>query len=108
MTRALLAIVASLALLGDGPSLAGSVYRNTGGPNATAVGGALVYVHSAADTSGGWAGPALTDAYGRFSFPVLWPGQYLLRVFVQGRTSWQQVVTVPAVLKPIVIDASRS
>lgn len=106
--RVLLVITASIVLLGQAPSLAGSVYRNTStGASATAVGGALVYVHPADDASGPWSDPALTDAYGRFTFPVLSRGKYLLRVFVGGQRVWQQVVTVPPnVLSPIVVPAT--
>jgi Carboxypeptidase regulatory-like domain len=104
--RVVLAALASIALLGQAPSLSGSVYRSSGSDTATAVGGALVYVHRADDTGDTWSSPALTDAYGRFTFPMLKPGQYLLRVFVGRQRVWQQVVTVPSVLKPIVLSGA--
>ena len=102
----LLALVASVALLGQAPSLAGSVYRNTGtSDNALAVGGALVYVRPT-DNSTDWSGPSLTDAYGRFAFPSLRSGSYLLRIYTGRQLAWQQVVTVPAVMQPIVLPAT--
>jgi hypothetical protein len=108
MTRGmLLALAASVALLAQAPSLSGSVYRNTGmSDSALAVGGALVYVRPTDNTTD-WSGPALTDAYGRFTFPSLRSTQYLLRIYTGKQLSWQQVVTVPpAVLRPIVLPAT--
>jgi hypothetical protein len=109
--RILLSLAASAALLGahvnalaQAPSLAGSVYRNANTGNyANAVAGAYVYVHRADASGDTWTGPALTDRYGRFVFPSLDRGPYLLRVFVGSRRVWQQTVTVPATLSPIVV-----
>jgi hypothetical protein len=109
--RTLLVLVASVALTGQTsrPALAGSLYRNAASGNiANAIAGALVYAHRADDSSAAWIGPSLTDAYGRFSFPALDAGPYLLRVFVGKQVVWQQLVTAPAILRPIVIPASNS
>lgn len=105
---ALAALIAMQApVLADDPSLAGSVYQNARvGNSANAVAGAYVYVHTASEVSGAWTGPALTDAYGRFTFPKLGAGTYLLRVFIGNQRVWQQTVNVPGKLPPIVIPAS--
>ncbi len=89
-----------------GVALAGSVYRGGAGSTSTALVGALVYVHDTRSDGGPWAGPALTDAYGRFAFEELDSGRYVLRVFVARKRVWEQIITVPGRLPPIVIPAT--
>jgi len=63
-----------------------------------------VYLLDAA--SGAWIGPVQTDSYGRFAFYDLRNGTYVLKVYKSrdGKTpSWQQQVTTPSQLPPIVL-----
>jgi hypothetical protein len=87
------------------PALVGAVYQYRGGNSSTstALAGALVYVHTAASTDGDWIGPIVTDAYGRFTFAQLYRGRYVLRVFRGSKSVWQQEVTVPGKLPPIIV-----
>jgi hypothetical protein len=89
------------------PVLAGSVYRGSSGGTSTALVGALVYVHGGKVDDGSWTGPVVTDAYGRFAFGDLVPGRYVLRVFVARKRVWEQVVTVPNRLAPIIVPAAE-
>jgi hypothetical protein len=106
LAAALLPQVAAMAQ--SAPVLAGSVYRGGSGGTSTALVGALVYVHGGKVDDGSWTGPVVTDAYGRFAFfGDFAPGRYVLRVFVARKRVWEQVVTIPGRLPPIVAPASE-
>lgn len=92
-------------------SLAGSFYRGSALPrdskgqqrvsDATAAAAYQIYVRVLPD--GTWIGPVLTDTYGRFAFTSLAAGTYQLRAYDEHVRVWDQVVTVPSVIPPIVI-----
>jgi hypothetical protein len=57
-------------------------------------------------SAGKWIGPVLTDGNGRFALYNLKEGHYLLKIFKTRDTRsqvWQQEVTVPGRLPPIVL-----
>jgi hypothetical protein len=83
--------------------LTGAVYRAGDGGTSTALIGALVYVHGGNLDDGAWTGPIVTDAFGRFAFENLARGGYVLRVFVGRKRVWEQLVSAPGQLSPIVI-----
>ena len=86
-------------------SLSGTVYQYRPGSDRPAPSPNLrVFLYD--PSSGKWIGPVLTDSYGRFAFYDLKGGKRLLKVYRSADTrsaAWQQEVTVPAQLQPIVL-----
>ncbi len=86
-------------------SLSGAVYqRQPQGDRPSPIPQCRVYLLDAA--SGAWIGPVPTDSYGRFAFYDLRSGGYVLKVFKPRdgkRPAWQQQVTTPSRLPPIVL-----
>ena len=106
-TIALFAALTLLATAPPPPSLSGSVYRGGSGTTSSAVVGALVYVH-AASSNANWIGPAVTDTFGRYAFDAMSSGSYSLRIFINGKRVWEQVVVVPGQVPPIVLPPGGS
>jgi len=80
-------------------SVSGSVFR--AGQNATPWPGLRVYIHGA---QGNWIGPSITDGYGRYAFSGLtYQKQYLLRVYDGGQLKWQQELSGPENVPPIIL-----
>jgi hypothetical protein len=66
--------------------------------------GASVYLHRADSASGAdWIGPNLTDVFGRFNFPNVDSGKYLLRIYSGTIHLWEQTLAAPTIVEPIVI-----
>jgi hypothetical protein len=108
LLRAFALLAMPVLLAAAPPSLTGAVYRGTSGTTSTSIVGALVYVHASSADPTTWTGPIVTDSYGRFAFAGLTPGKYVLRIYVSRKRVWEQVVTVPGTLPPIVLSASAS
>lgn len=117
MTRRVIALVTFSLMSIFGPVLAdapkrgvtGSLFKlGTGEPRPTAVVGASVYLHRADPSKGDdWIGPNLTDLYGRFNFPNVESGKYLLRIYSGTIHLWEQTVEAPTIVEPIVIRDVR-
>lgn len=89
-------------------SLAGSLFKiSAGQTQSTPVSGAAVYLHAPGAAAADWIGPNLTDLFGRYEFYNLPPGLYAMRIFSGTIRLWEQVVTLPAKLPPIVIRDIR-
>ncbi len=86
-------------------SLSGAVYqRQPQGDRPLPIPQCRVYLLD--EASRAWIGPVPTDSYGRFAFYDLRNGSYVLKVFRPNdrkRPAWQQQVTTPTRLPPIVL-----
>lgn len=97
-----------LADVTPSPSLVGSLYKIAStSSQATPVVGASVYLHPNGQNDDVWIGPNLTDARGRFAFYNIARGSYVMRMYSGTIRLWQQLVTVPGNIPPIVVSDVR-
>jgi hypothetical protein len=80
-------------------SFSGSLYH-TNGAQSMPIPNAQVGLFSSGT---GWIGPSITDSYGRYAFFSVPPGQYLLRVTLNGAIIWTEGVYVPGANHVIVV-----
>jgi hypothetical protein len=98
----------AVADVSQSPVLVGSLYKIAStSSQATPVVGASVYLHPSGQSNDVWIGPNLTDGKGRFVFYNTAPGSYVMRIYSGTIRLWQQLVTVPRNIPPIVIRDVR-
>ena len=85
------------------PSLVGSLYQYIpNAPRPIPAVGYRVYLYRL--TGGRRSQPSFTDSLGRYALYNVTSGRYLMRVFNRANAVvWQQEVTIPAQLPPIVV-----
>ena len=101
---ALLMLVLTTTALA-GLSLNGTLLRyNPNGPRPLPESGDKVYIYSSRT---GWIGPSITDDYGRYAFyDLALQGPYVMRVYADDREVWEQDVSVPGTVAPIVLGGN--
>ena len=75
--------------------------QNPHGPHPVPAAGYKVYLYSRVGQA--WIGPVLTDSQGRYAFFNRPNGDYLLRVIQSDKQVFEQQVTIPMSLAPIVL-----
>lgn len=98
----LLALLTFSITPGHAQSLSGQLFlQNPHGPHPVPAAGYKVYLYSRVGQA--WIGPVLTDSQGRYAFFNRPNGDYLLRVIQSDKQVFEQQVTIPVSLAPIVL-----